>query len=346
MAVIQPTLIDNLSTASEPLRRAWGGMLLAEGAADLARTGVLDPRALAVSLSGSTVNVASGLCVVGSAKGPYITGCDVTTPTPQTLAAADATYARIDRVILQVQDTAQDSSGQRQGILVLLTGTAAASPAMPAPAAGSIYIDLARIDVPKSGGGNPAVTDLRAYTAGAGAPTLVWNTGERDGLTQWPGRTVIRRDTWTTEVSDGTKWASPVTVRHAEFVNSGSFAVSGGQSWDIGPLSLGTPTYNNTFSNANGTLSGQINITENGLYIARIHVDNFSANPGNTMLKMIGNGSSQYAEISRIDGTPTAWEMTLVANLYLAAGDTIRGILWTTNNCNVRSRLAITKLQG
>ena len=73
-----------------------------------------------------------------------------------TITAANATYARVDIVYVQVSDNVQDSSGSETGAIGYLAGTPAASPTAPATPARSMV--LAQITVPAVGGGNPTVS--------------------------------------------------------------------------------------------------------------------------------------------------------------------------------------------
>ena len=73
-----------------------------------------------------------------------------------TITAANATYARVDIVYVQVSDNVQDSSGSETGTVGYLAGTPAASPVAPAAPARSMV--LAQINVPAVGGGNPTVS--------------------------------------------------------------------------------------------------------------------------------------------------------------------------------------------
>lgn len=97
---------------------------------------------------------------------PYLYATDGTDT--GTVTAADATNPRIDIVYIQVNDTVQDGSGSRNGVVGYLAGTPAASPSAPATPARSIV--LAQIAVPSVGGGNPSSTWV-ATTWGASSWT-------------------------------------------------------------------------------------------------------------------------------------------------------------------------------
>lgn len=104
-----------------------------------------------------------------------------------TITAADATNPRVDIVYVQVDDTVQDGSGLRQGVVGYLAGTPAASPVAPTTPARS-YV-LARISVPKVSDGNPSATwAATAY----GSPGLGANGSMQIGglLVQWGTATI------------------------------------------------------------------------------------------------------------------------------------------------------------
>lgn len=145
-----------------------------------------------------------------------------------------------------------------------------------------------------------------------------------------------------------TNVAIPGNIRHAEYSNGGGWSVTGGQAWDIGPLSITAPSYNNSFSNTNGVLSGQINITETGVYSVFVRISNLSGDPGQSNVKLVGNGSSVWAEaVNQGGSTPNTWEWEVQRpNLFLTAGQTVRGTMRTTNTITCTTRLSITKVQG
>jgi hypothetical protein len=85
------------------------------------------------------------------------------------VAGANPTLPRIDLVYLRVWDNAVDASGLAQADIVYLQGTAASSPVAPVPTAPQIYIPLANISVPATGGGSPSVdTSVRPSAIGPG----------------------------------------------------------------------------------------------------------------------------------------------------------------------------------
>lgn len=114
-----------------------------------------------VSVAGSTVTVAphSGVLDVqaDATTGPYLYA--VTAAETVTLNAAHATYARWDRISVQLSDPAAGDGTSTPGVAIVYTpGTPAASPALPAAPARSLT--LARVVVPQSGGGAASVVWL------------------------------------------------------------------------------------------------------------------------------------------------------------------------------------------
>lgn len=117
-------------------------------AAHIAGSGVVDTTDLAVTAPGGTmtVSVAAGAAFIKGSRafqGVYHGLAD--SPTSLTVAASDATNARYDRVVLEVQDAAYAGAVNALRLFVV-QGTAAASPVEPAIPADSL--ELARILVP------------------------------------------------------------------------------------------------------------------------------------------------------------------------------------------------------
>lgn len=148
-----PLWLPGLSYDESELRKMDSMLVMADGTALGSRPGIRpgDP-GLAVTLSGTTVNVSTG---VGTAyrSGQALYRFQLAATSPGTLTAANATFSRIDLVYVRVWDTSVDASGLKKADAVLLTGTAAASPVAPTPGGTEIYIPLATITVPSTGGG-------------------------------------------------------------------------------------------------------------------------------------------------------------------------------------------------
>lgn len=113
-----------------------------------------------------TWNVAAHSGVIdaeNASAGPYLYAADGTDT--GTVTAADASNPRVDIVYVQVNDTVQDGSGLRNGVVGYLAGVPAATPSPPATPARSMV--LTNINVPKSGGGAPTVSWIAPTFYGA-----------------------------------------------------------------------------------------------------------------------------------------------------------------------------------
>ncbi|MEU9415151.1 hypothetical protein [Streptomyces sp. NPDC048272] len=165
-----PLWEDSLTYSGLELRQSDSLIAMSDGTAMGTRPGVRPgDTGLTVSLAGSTINVSAGVALLyRSGQGVYRAAMPSST-SPGTVNAAHATLARIDLVYLRVWDTDVDASGLRKVEAVYLAGTAAGSPVAPTPAGTVIYVPLATISVPASGGGSPTVsTAVRPVTVAPG----------------------------------------------------------------------------------------------------------------------------------------------------------------------------------
>ena len=192
MAVSKPLYIDQTFYDAEGERRGLG-VLLTPSAAGTARSGVLGP-APAITLSGNTVQVGPCGVAIGTAKGVYLTGLDSVTAAEGTVGVADATYSRMDRIVLEVLDPGNGSGGtDRKGRLRVIPGTAAAIPGL--PPLPSLALHLGSVLTPKSSSGQPSVVAADCkFTATAGAPVPVRNETERGELLKYEGAQALRLD--------------------------------------------------------------------------------------------------------------------------------------------------------
>lgn len=205
---------------AEELRRLQGYQLAGGATPGTSRTGVLNPRDLALSLSGSNVLVGAGGAVIGTAKGAYVCGVAATT-TIGALLAADVTNPRRDRVVLRILDPDNGGLAGRKAQLEIIDGTPNASAATGGgyPAEPPLSITLGYVDVPKVGSGSPSITITAPLTAAAGAPIPVRSQAERDALPKWDGLQALRLDLpgRPVESCDGAAWsvmaeAAPLNV--------------------------------------------------------------------------------------------------------------------------------------
>ena len=222
---------------AEELRRLQGYQLAGGATPGTSRTGVLNPRDLALSLSGSNVLVGAGGAVIGTAKGAYVCGVAATT-TIGALLAADVTNPRRDRVVLEILDPDNGGGAGRKAQLRIIDGTPNASAATGGgfPAApSSPFIDLGYADMPKSGGGNPSLTITAPITTAAGATLPVRTKAERDALPKWEGLTVIRLDLLgLTQTVIGGNWVSNYAAPFRHWRATTTQNLSGtGSTWSV-----------------------------------------------------------------------------------------------------------------
>ena len=222
---VDPTWQNTLTYDGAELRRADAMLVMADGTALGGRSGIRpgDP-GLTVTLSGTTINVSAGVAAVyQSGQGVYRAALS-TAVSPGTLTAAHATLPRIDLVYLRVWDTDVDASGLRQADVVYLAGTAASSPVAPVPGGTIVYIPLATISVPASGGGSPSVSStIRAVTVAPGGilPSATAPSNPYIGQYYDSGTSLMR---WT-----GSAWrpVSPFTPQLTSQVSQPSFSTTG-----------------------------------------------------------------------------------------------------------------------
>lgn len=195
------------------LRKMDSALLMSDGTAIGSRPGIRpgDP-GFAVTLAGTTVNVSGGTAALyRSGQGVYRGQLAATSP--GTLAAANATYARIDLVYLRAWDTDVDASGLRQLNTVLLTGTPSASPVAPSPGATEIYIPLATINVPNTGGGGTGSATVssavRQQTVAPGGILPVSSAADIALAGAYTGQTRYNTVRGTLESWTGTAWVTP-----------------------------------------------------------------------------------------------------------------------------------------
>lgn len=140
------------------------------------RTGIrpsgsgLDLLVQAQSTPNMSVKVNPGSIIVqgaiSSTQGAYTWTLD--TLTTLTISAAHATLARVDLVAVRIRDANVDTSGQRDGAVVVITGTAGGGvPSLPTDAT---YLTLAQVAVAAAVTSivNGNITNIRTFTAALG----------------------------------------------------------------------------------------------------------------------------------------------------------------------------------
>ncbi|SFT31809.1 hypothetical protein [Streptomyces sp. ok210] len=320
------------SYASQSFRQALAA-LLSPGAGGLqVQAGVRPGGGLAVSVAGSTITITAGAGVVqggsSAVQGPYLFYSDASVT--RTLTAANATNPRVDLVYARIRDTDADASGARDGDILYLAGTAAASPVAPTPADPS-YIVLATISVPKSGSGSPSVsTATRAYTAAAGgvtvgsvAPTApytgqLWDSG--DGLRRWTG-TEWRYLKYDPQVSK--QLANPTT-----YPVTATFTDFSGAQWP--PLTFTVPPSGMAWISIGGAVHNQITTTSTVWVVWR-------ASGGYTMAANAENGVAAaggrtYATRRvLVSGMTPGASVTLTPQWYVSSVGTVGTQTFTTS---------------
>lgn len=158
MVAVNPKWINAVGLDALALRRNAALHVMTNGVALGGRAGIVPGSGgFTVTVSGTTITVSAGTAwLYQSGQGMY--SASLSSGASLTLTAAHATLPRVDLVYLRVWDNAVDASGLNQADAVYLAGTAAASPVAPTPAGTQIYIPLATISVPASGGGSPSVS--------------------------------------------------------------------------------------------------------------------------------------------------------------------------------------------
>lgn len=235
---IDPTFINSPSESSPPLydaeelRRDFSGLMAPGATIGGGRGGVLDSRGLVVSLAGSNINVTAGPVSVDSQRGNYLSGL-AAPGTVDTLVPADGTNPRRDRVIFQVMDPDNPDSDipsggtNRKAVVRYLPGTPNPSASTGGGMAGlpGLAEDLFWIDVPRSGQGSPALTDVRRFSAAAGGAVPVTSLSQARALPKVKGSMRLRLDLpgAPLQMCDGTNW-----VHHGPWIrtvlNTGTMA--------------------------------------------------------------------------------------------------------------------------
>lgn len=188
--------------------RDWHGLISAGSVSSLSLIprGGINPvlgNALSVTQTGSpsmAVVIKSGFALIpgteGSKQGVYSVGNDA--DVTLSITAAHPTLPRIDIVCFKVQDTAY-SGGVNSSSLVVVTGTAAASPAAPAAPANSLTMAQVAVAAAATTIVNANITDTRYYLAGPGGVIQCTSTTR-------PGTGTIPFGTPIYETDTGKRW--------------------------------------------------------------------------------------------------------------------------------------------
>lgn len=208
-------------TAAQWRRLDVGSTMMHETHDVAVRSGVC--AGLSATVSGMTVTVVPGSALVTPAvttNGSY--RVSVGSATALTLNARDATYTRQDLIVLRVQDSEIDGSGQYLGSLVVVAGTPSAAPAPPAVPAGTLPLWVAV--VPPSG--TVTLVDRRQYTSSLGGVLTCTSGTLPVGSSLRPGQMVYETDTSIVRTWTGTAWQIVAAPNQPYAMAAGSLSVT------------------------------------------------------------------------------------------------------------------------
>lgn len=195
-----PIFLQASSHPAEDTRRALGSLLVANG--------VVATGDLAVTQNGTpnmTVNVAGGrVAIAGSEatyQGTYL--CENRGTTNLVIAASDATNPRIDLVVAKVQDAGY-SGATNAWSLAVVTGTPAASPAVPTAPANSMIVAQIAVGATVTTILTANITDKRTRAAGLGG--RVTCTAATRPSAPFAGLEIYETDTGRFLAYDGSNW--------------------------------------------------------------------------------------------------------------------------------------------
>ncbi|NXY93496.1 hypothetical protein HYE82_03545 [Streptomyces sp. BR123] len=216
MVATDPLWLPSLSYDETELRKMDALLAMTDGTAGGSRSGIRPgDTGLAVSLAGTTVNISAG---VGSAtrSGQGVYRFQLATTSPGTLTAAHATFSRIDLVYVRVWDNSVDSSGLYKADTVYLAGTPSGSPTAPTPGATEIYLPLATITVPSTGGGGTGAatvsSTVRQVTVAPGGILPVTSAADIAVTGKYTGQirfNTTRSPSGSMEFWTGSAWTAP-----------------------------------------------------------------------------------------------------------------------------------------
>lgn len=187
-----------------------GGRSLVGGNLQRARGG-LHPSlgvAMNVSQTGSpnmSVDVQSGHALVPGTENlkQAMYSCFNDGAVNRTITASDPSLPRIDIVVAKVQDTFYSGVANTWSIVVV-TGVAASSPAVPTAPANSLVLAQVAVGAAVTSIVNANITDARPWLAATGGILPVRSKTERDALAGlYDGYTVWRQDANALNISDG-----------------------------------------------------------------------------------------------------------------------------------------------
>lgn len=189
-------------SATQFRRLAVGSTMAHDAHAVAARAGV--GAGLTATVSGLTVTIQPGSAVVtplATSNGSY--WASVAAASSVALAARDATYSRRDLIVLRVRDGEADSTGFYVADLLVVTGSPAVSPAIPATPSGTLPLWAAT--VPPSG--TVTLADQRVWTSALGGVITCLSNARPAGTSLRLGQHIFETDTQSVRVWTGSAWS-------------------------------------------------------------------------------------------------------------------------------------------
>lgn len=277
------------------------------------------------TVAAMSVKVNPGAAVIQGAisttQGAYAWSLD--TVTTVTIASAHATLARTDRVCIRIRDANVDTSGQRDGAVMVITGTAGGGvPSLPTDAT---YVELARIAVGAAVTSilTANITDKRQYTSAAGGIILCDSNTEPSASSVPLHQITYRSDLDMFRRTTGTAWRAAMPYRQVQAISSSTASITfSGIPTSLRMLRL---TYS-AKSDVNGTVTNlflRVNGLSTNIYYGQKHetanatvaTSNFATQPWaeiGTVPGMSGGVGTTYAtgvvDIAGWDGTSTDYD--------------------------------------
>lgn len=206
ITTVDATWDTGVTMDAAELRRSDSAMFLGDGTANGVRGGVVrhGDSSLAVSVNGSDqITVQPGAFVIPAAAGLGVYRGALSAATAATaIATRNGTNPRIDLVVIQATGT--------NATVKTIEGAPSASPT--APALPALHIELARLNVPKVGGGAVTVDSTwRTYATGLGGTLHVETSARLPGSGNQTGQRAVALDTGIEYRWSGSAW---ITARH------------------------------------------------------------------------------------------------------------------------------------
>lgn len=323
MATEPPLWLNPTNYAPPQVRRADAIMLMTTGSGLGGRAGVRPGTGgFFVTLSGSTISIAAGVASV-YVSGQGIFRVVLTSTATKTLTAADITYGRVDLVYLRVWDSDIDGLGLYQGDVVYLAGTPSATPAVPTPGAGEMYIQLGQITVPVSGGPTPTVADVRPITVAPGG-ILPVQSADLATAGLYPGQVRYNAARGLLEYWSGTAWRAdgdyqdwPLalgasTSNPTGLSSSGRYTQIGGHVEGDFAVKFGSSTGSGTYLVSSLPVPGRRVMDNVELVIGQVQLTISGNNYNGSLIIISGTGSFSSAGRIRLStgSTSSAWTST------------------------------------